>query len=225
MRKLILKMSLSSDGFVCGPNGEMEWLYKTMDKGITDWTVSKLWQSGVHIMGSRTFHDMAAYWPYSSEPFAAPMNEIPKVVFSKKGFVSPDDTEQTTTALKDAIRFRPEHVSWEQSYSTAVKNPPAARTWTNFRVAGGDLTTEINRLKQEEGKNILAHGGASFARSLIGHGLVDEFILVIHPVALGKGLSVFSSLPSPLYLTLTNTTTFKSGIIGNIYVPKMSSAL
>src|SRR5512133_4377455 len=108
MRKLILKMSLSADGFAGGPNGEMDWLFKTMDKGITDWTVNKLWQAGVHIMGSRTFHDMAAYWPYSTEPFAAPMNEIPKVVFSGRRIIEPSDTDQTTPAFKDAIRYSPE---------------------------------------------------------------------------------------------------------------------
>jgi dihydrofolate reductase len=53
--------------------------------GQQAWTLDTLGQTGVHIMGSRTFRDMAAYWPSSTEPFAAPMNEIPKVVFSKRG--------------------------------------------------------------------------------------------------------------------------------------------
>ena len=220
MRKLILKMSLSADGFVGGPNGEMDWLFKTMDDGMTDWTVNKLWQAGLHIMGSRTFYDMSSYWPASTEPFAAPMNEIPKVVFSRKGVIEPADPFQSTSALKDAIRFRPEIFRTEPVYNIAVKNSPSVRTWTNYNIVSGDLTTEINRLKQEDGKYILAHGGASFARSLVEHGLIDEFILVIHPVLLGKGLPLFSTLPVPLYLELKNTTNFKSGIIGNIYVPK-----
>ena len=220
MRKLILKMSLSADGFAGGPNGEIDWLYKTMDKGITDWTVNKLWQAGVHIMGSRTFHDMAAYWPYSIEPFAAPMNEIPKVVFTRKGVIDPVEPGQTTSVLKDALMHGQDQFSQDQGYNIAVKNPPSPKTWTNYRVAGGDLREEISNLKQEDGKYILAHGGASFARSLVETGLIDEFILLIHPVFLGRGQSVFSYLPSPLYLTLTNTTTFRSGIIGNIYSVK-----
>src|SRR5262249_15408122 len=85
MRKLVLKMSLSSDGFVGGPNGEPHWLFRSMDAAATMWTVDSLWQAGLHIMGSRTFNDMAAYWPTSTEPFAAPMNEIPKVAFSRNG--------------------------------------------------------------------------------------------------------------------------------------------
>ncbi len=218
MRKLILKMSLSADGFAGGPNGEMDWLFKNMDEGLTDWTVNKLWQAGVHIMGSRTFHDMASYWPQSSEPYAAPMNEIPKVVFSRKGAIDIDDTRQSSVVSRDTLPYGLSRFSQEQEHNVLIKNSP--KIWTNYRVAGGDLREEITSLKQEDGKYILAHGGASFARSLVESGLIDEFILLIHPVFLGKGLSVFSSLQIPLFLTLTNTTTFRSGITGNIYVPK-----
>jgi dihydrofolate reductase len=63
MRELILKMSITIDGFVAGPNGEMDWLFENRDDAGTAWTVSTLWEAGVHITGSRTFHDMAAYWP------------------------------------------------------------------------------------------------------------------------------------------------------------------
>jgi dihydrofolate reductase len=83
MRKLILKMSMSVDGFVGGTKSDVDWIFATMDEGAVDWTMKSVWQAGVHIMGSRTFHDMASYWPFSSEVYAAPMNEIPKVVFSK----------------------------------------------------------------------------------------------------------------------------------------------
>ena len=61
MRKLILKMSVSFDGFVGGPNGEIDWLIKNMDETTASWILNTLWQAGVHIMVSRTFYDMAAY--------------------------------------------------------------------------------------------------------------------------------------------------------------------
>ena len=84
MRKLVLKMSVSVDGFVSGPNGEVYWIFKT-GNGVTEWLVDTLWQAGVHAMGSRTYYNMAAFWPSSGAPLAAPMNEILKVVFSRKG--------------------------------------------------------------------------------------------------------------------------------------------
>jgi len=45
----------------------------------------------------------------------------------------------------------------------------------------------------------MAHGGVGFARSLVRLGLVDEYRLLIHPVALGSGLGLFSSLARPIW--------------------------
>ena len=84
MRELILKMSISIDGFVAGPNGEVGWVFGP-DQAARAWTVETISNASLHIMGSRTFHDMAAYWPTSTEVFAPPMNEIPKAVFSRQG--------------------------------------------------------------------------------------------------------------------------------------------
>jgi hypothetical protein len=47
VRKLILKMSVSVDGFVGGPNGELDWIFRSLDKDATAWTVETLWQAGV----------------------------------------------------------------------------------------------------------------------------------------------------------------------------------
>jgi dihydrofolate reductase len=188
MRKLVLKISISADGFVGGTNGEIDWLLRTLDESAVAWILNTLWQAGVHIMGSRTFHDMAAYWPTSSDPLAAPMNEIPKVVFSKK------EIHKTTVS-------------------------PEFSTWTNVTVAGGNLIDEISKLKQQDGNFILAHGGASFARGLVRHGLIDEYRLLIHPVILGQGLPLFSKVTTPFDLKLETSEVLKTGIIANIYRP------
>ena len=67
----ILKMHITIDGFVAGPNGEADWIFESQDEAATAWLLDTLRQAGVHIMGSRTFHDMAAYWPSSPGPLAA----------------------------------------------------------------------------------------------------------------------------------------------------------
>jgi len=205
MRQLILKMSVSVDSFVGGPNGEIDWIFKRYDAGATAWTMETLWQAGVHIMGSRTFRDMAAYWPTSTEPYAAPMNEIPKVVFSRSGQLP----SATTQALADARRQRTEEASAAAALSS----------WSNAEIASGDLASEIARLKQQPGKPILAHGGASFARSLVRHGLVDEFRLLVHPVALGRGLALFADLDRLLDLRLISATAFDGGAVAHVYRP------
>jgi len=180
MRKLILKMQLSADGFVAGPNGELDWIFASMDEACSAWIVDGLWQASVHLMGRVTYHDMAAYWPTSNEPFAAPMNEIPKFVFSR--------------TLEEA-------------------------PWGDTMIVRGDLADEINRLKQLPGRELLAHGGARFARSLVALGLVDEYRLVVHPVVLGKGLALFDGIEAPRDLVLVGATPFPSGAVAMVYRP------
>jgi len=197
MRKLILKMSMSVDGFVGGAKSDVDWIFATMDDGAVDWTMKSVWQAGVHIMGSRTFRDMASYWPFSSEVYAAPMNEIPKVVFSKNPSV-------TSPAARAEAR---------------ISDPAKEKSWREARVMSGDLATDIAQLKSEPGKDIMAHGGASFARSLVRLGLVDEFQLLVHPIVRGQGLPLFSELPKPVALQLVSATTFPAGAVAHVYRP------
>ena len=194
MRKLVLGMSVSADGFVCGPNHEIDWLMRTRDDSVKDWIEKSLWEAGVHIMGRKTFEGMAPYWGTSSDRLAEPMNKIPKIVFSRGGFVN------------------------QTSYGDTAVSPDAS-TWEKAPVAT-DLVAEISRLKQAEGKHIAAHGGASFAQDLVKHGLVDEYRFSIHPVAIGKGISVFATTPQPIDLELVSSTPFASGAIVNIYTTK-----
>lgn len=77
MRKLIMKMSVSLDGFVAGSNGQKDWVIKTGDEESMAWSVDKIRQAGLIIMGRKSFETMAPYWPTATGPFAAPMNEIP----------------------------------------------------------------------------------------------------------------------------------------------------
>jgi dihydrofolate reductase len=85
--------------------------------------------------------------------------------------------------------------------------------WKNTELANGDLVEEVNRLKEQEGKDIIVYGGSSFVASLIQAGLIDEFHLFINPVALGHGESVFSELAHYKQLKLKYTNTYNSGIV------------
>jgi dihydrofolate reductase len=207
VRELILKMSISIDGFVGGPGGEIEWVFGA-DQAARAWTVETIWNASLHIMGSRTFHDMAAYWPTSTEVFAPPMNQIPKAVFSRQG-LSMLSNMSTTAALEDARA--------NAGPGQSAQPQPGAESWAQAYVASGDLAAEIATLKAQDGKPIVAHGGASFARSLVAGGLVDQFALLVHPVALGKGLPVFSGLAAPTPLKLISSKAFPGGAVAQVY--------
>jgi dihydrofolate reductase len=213
MRRLILKISMSLDGFVGGPNGEVDWVFRSLDDGVTAWIADTLWQAGLHAMGSRTYYDMVGYWPTSTDLLAAPMNDIPKVVFTRQR--SLDLTAgHSTTALSDANRLR-----GEAGGEAAPSAAPSAASWAEAQIANGDLAIEIEQLKQQPCKDIVAHGGAGFARSLVKLGLVDEYRLLVHPVALGAGLPLFADLEKPADLKLVSTSIFASGVTANVYRP------
>ncbi len=83
--------------------------------------------------------------------------------------------------------------------------------WPESRIASGNLAEDIDGLKRESGGVILAHGGATFVDALIRDGLIDEYRLVIHPVAIGHGTGLFSALREPLRLNLVESRTFPGG--------------
>jgi dihydrofolate reductase len=204
MQNLVLKMSMSLDGFVAGPNGELDWIFGGFDDQTAAWQVENVRHASAHLMGSRTFRDMAAFWPYSTDAVATPMNAIPKIVFSRSGAAT------TTRGLEDARRA-----------TGAGEAPPDAAAkaaeWARSRVENGDLADAIAKLRREPGRELLAHGGASFARALVRLDLVDEYRLLIHPIALGRGQALFAELPASRGLPLASVTAFPAGAVAHVY--------
>jgi dihydrofolate reductase len=189
MRRLVLKMSMTLDGYVAGPKGEMDWMLRTAHPDGKAWVEETLWQAGALLAGRGLYTSWIGYWPTSTDPIAAPMNSIPKIAFSRSGKLDLDPD---------------------------VATPPG---WEDTRVLGTDLAADIEALKAEPGKDLVAQGGASFGRSLVQLGLVDEYRLVVHPVVLGSGLPLFQDA-KPFDLTLTDATNFPSGTQALTYRPK-----
>ncbi len=151
MRKLVLSMGMSLDGLVArsGRFGAGGWGLPPEDPALKERKLAWMRDVDLHLMGRNTYEEMTGFWPISDDAYAAPMNEIPKVVFS------------STLERAD---------------------------WAESRIARGELADEIATLKGEAGKDMLAWGGAAFAQSLSRLGLVDEYRLILQPVALGDGL-------------------------------------
>lgn len=92
--------------------------------------------------------------------------------------------------------------------------PDPARPGTT--VARGDVGTEIDRLRRAPGGDIVVHGGASLAGALAGLGLIDEYRLLVHPLALGTGLRLFTGRVD---LRPIESRPFGDGTIGHTYHP------
>jgi dihydrofolate reductase len=99
MASLVLKMSVSLDGYVAPVDGSTDWIAAGGSDDALSWTVETVGNAGAHLMGATTYAVMAAHWPSASGPFAKPMNEIPKVVFSDS--LASADWGETTIAAGD----------------------------------------------------------------------------------------------------------------------------
>jgi hypothetical protein len=99
MASLVLKMSISLDGYVAPPDGSGGWKLAGRSDDARDWVVETVSNAAAHLVGAATYTEWAAYWPSASGPFAEPMNEIPKVVFSNS--LRSADWGETTIAAGD----------------------------------------------------------------------------------------------------------------------------
>ena len=182
MAKLVLQMGVSLDGLVArpGPLGAGGWGTPPEDPALKARKLDWIRAAGGHLMGRVTYEEMASFWPTADDEYAAPMNALPKVVFSR--------------TLDQA-------------------------DWAGTTIARGDLAEEVAALKREPGNDLIAWGGAALAQSLSRHRLIDEYRLVVQPVALGDGLPLFAGLTAPFVLDLVEARPYADGAVLHIYRP------
>lgn len=165
MRPLILQMALSLDGFVADRSGGADWPAVGASDSVERWQADSLFRAGAHLMGSTTYWDMRSYWPRSTELLAGPINDVEKIVFSRS---DRGDAKPSTKAQLDMEGMAGDGL-------LAQPNVDALDGWDRARWLTGELHTGIQKLKDEPGEPLFAHGGASFASALVASGLVDVF--------------------------------------------------
>ena len=97
-------------------------------------------------------------------------------------------------------------------------------TWQNTRLIKENIAEEISKLKAEPGKDLILFGSSNLSVTLIQSGLIDEFRIMVNPVVLGKGTTLFNGIRERLNLRLLTTQTFHSGNVLLYYQPEMKPA-
>jgi dihydrofolate reductase len=187
MRKLIVSMNLSLDGYLSGPRGELDWHFEIWSEEMSEKLLEQLDQTDTIILGRLTYEAMAKYWtvkpleesfPRQQLAIADKMNHHTKIVFSK--------------TIKESL-------------------------WYPSVFVTGDLREEISQLKQQKGKDMILYGSGSLASTLILSGIVDEYQLWIHPIILGSGKPIFNNPGRQINLKLKDSVRFASGVVTNYY--------
>jgi dihydrofolate reductase len=96
-------------------------------------------------------------------------------------------------------------------------------TWRNSEQLEGDLVEAVTALKNEAGGNIALSGSVSVVRQLLAAGLLDELHLLVHPIAVRKGMRLFDEAETPFPLALISSETFKTGVLNLVYGPAEST--
>jgi dihydrofolate reductase len=104
-----------------------------------------------------------------------------------------------------------------------VSNQKLDFTWRNSEQLEGDLVEAVTALKNEPGGNIALSGSVSVVRQLLAAGLLDELHLLVHPIAVRKGMRLFDEAETPFPLTLISSETFKTGVLNLVYGPAEST--
>ena len=189
MRKIFSFMHISLDGFVAGPNGEMNWI--KVDQEIFDHVGKRISKSDTALYGRVTYEMMQNYWPEAGSQPGASKHDIEhskwylqahKIVLSKtlKG-----EGLTNTTIISD--------------------NLP-------------DRINEITQSEDSGGKEILLFGSPRATHSLIQENLIDGYWLFVNPVILGQGIPLFTNIKEKIKLTLLDTRQFTCGVMALNYI-------
>ncbi len=178
---------MTLDGFSTGPNDEMEYLPSFTDENMWKDLHDEMWKNldraDTVILGRRTYQIWEKYWPAAA---SNPQSSESDKKFSRYA----DETK------KIVISSTLNSVEWKNS--TLIKN---------------NIAQEIQKLKQQPGKNMIVVGGATVAQTFAKLGLIDEYLIVIHPVILGNGKLLLKDLDVRQKLKLIGTKAFTSGAV------------
>ena len=186
MRRLTYGMSVSLDGYIAAPGGDLGWGVPS-DELFQFWS-DRVASTGLALYGRRLWEGMNAHWPTADQQpgvtpahaeFARRWRDMPKAVFS---------------STLDAVDG-------------------------NARLVPGDAVAEMTRLKAGDG-GPLDVGGATLAAAAVRAGLVDEYVVVTHPVLVGSGTPFFPALDAWVPLELVETRTFPGGVLLTRYEPR-----
>jgi dihydrofolate reductase len=183
MRRLIHFVHSSADGHIEGPDGEFDW--PTMGPDLSAYSIALTESAEVFLYGRVVWEMMAGYWP----------------------------TAESVSDHPHDLAFAP---LWRAT-PKAVLSRTLTEPGHGARVLGADrperLAEQVAALKAEGDGTVLLFGGSGAAAALTGLGLIDEYLVVVHPVLLGGGKPVFAPGVDRTGLRLAETRAFDGGAV------------
>nr|WP_294943905.1 dihydrofolate reductase family protein [uncultured Mucilaginibacter sp.] len=188
MRKLILKMETTLDGYVEGKNGDMSWMQFDDDATWAELFDMLNDKVDLFLLGRNMWHGYRDYW--------------------RKALAEPDKFSKHEVEYAKLAEKTPHIV-----FSKTLKESG----WENTTINSGDLEAEIKKIKASDGKDIQIVGGAEFAASMLDTGLVDEYRILVNPAIIGGGKSFFHQIKNRHSLQLTEVKQLNGRVVALVY--------
>lgn len=158
------------------------------------------------------------FWPYADEatdamedlfqrPFELLLGRRTYDVFA--GFWPQVEADSPLRATADLFNATTKHVATHR---------PEALGWNHSRTLGPDVTAAVRALKHRDGPTLLTQGSSELVQQLLATDVVDELILIVVPIVLGKGKRLFDERTQPTAFGLVSSTTSSKGNVVNRYV-------
>ena len=192
-RKIIASLQISVDGFIEGPNGEMDWAMMEDEETWRD-IFEMLTHIDTFILGREMYPNYEQYW--------LAVLADPDGILPLSGRV----------ASKNEIAYA--HLADSRQHLVLSRTLDKV-AWKTTRIVRD--VDDIRKLKQQPGKDMYAVGGAKLFSSLMNHGLVDELRLLVNPLILGGGKALFKDVKGRHTLKLAGTKPLKSGKVALTY--------
>lgn len=191
MRKVFLSMTMTLDGFFARPHGELDWMSQTPDQELNDDIVAFFQGVDDGFIGYPTASGIIPYWLSVAQNPAASKEEraIAQAVNKLHSFI---------------ISRQEEKLEWKNTELLVVKSDH-------------DLVEAVKKIKQQPGKDLGVPGGIRTAQTFVRLGLIDEYVLTVHPVTIGNGQRVFTDRTN---LELVSSKTYPSGVMRLCYRPR-----
>src|SRR6202167_1208103 len=188
MASLVLTMTMSLDGFFSGPAGELDWMAQAPDPEFSRDSVSFFDRFDRGFIGYPTASGMLPCW------LNVPTN--PQASAAARALA-----EAVNKLHPILVSDREEPVPWQNAELLIVDDEE-------------QLADAVRREKEKPGKDLGVPGGIRTAQTFVRLGLVDEYVLTVHPVALGRGKRIFAGQTG---LELIDAKIYRSGVIGARY--------
>jgi dihydrofolate reductase len=188
MRKLKLQVQITVDGFVGGPDGDLDWRVWDWDDKLKAFAYPLRDTSDTILLGRKM-----------AQTFIPHFEETVNTLKPGNGDKALDERFDYANRMVNMPKI---------VFTKTIKTLPGR----NVSVENGDLVTAIKNLKSKPGNDMIVYGGASFVSSLIQHGLIDEFNIFVNPIMINKGLRIFDLLEHRQKLSLISATAYACGI-------------